>query len=1146
MPVLPPVVATLIANTKPFSEGITSATAVATVELNAFQDASYISGSKSGNNFGQGLGVGTTEKLLADRAMHNAAGKGVSDDIASGLISGASKIEEELSKSGKKGGTALQKALQGPIKNLEGVFAQFGGSMPGVVGKLEGLTAALYQAAGGASILEAAIFGIPLLAVAAVLAVVAVGAVTTKMAADYETSTNRIAASERITTAAAKNIGDAFLTTAYTTTFSANDMADSFAKVSGQLREMNGKALDAKQSLEFMRAATELAAGSGSSLSSSTSAMTKIMHDYGIEVSSASAVSDLLFIASSKTGMSTDSLSSSLSRLHGQLGINSPNLQTMTGLLVDMTNHGITGRSAIATLTQEFRNLLDPASSVQKAMIKDGIAFKDLHTGALLPMGTILDELKGKIQGMSDTQATAALKTYGFGNASAKMVGIVRDGSAGLNAATVQLLKHGTAADAAGKAESGLHGQTKIFMTGMHDMGTILGGYILPVVKLLSSAFLYLATNVMKLMIFNSHLMAVEFHYLRAAVELCVHFVEQGVKAFVDTIQPLISVAQSLGLVSTAQKDAAASAKDHRDKLNEITVSHVNLSKANQQMKDDLDAIGKQADVSGELFLAYWTKSSGAGLKQKDAIKALNDQAAAAGTTTTAMALMASESRQSLQNLTSEINKATSAAESSMASAYNIVSTLGQQLTVSGTDISNFYTSSITDANKWTDNITKAISLGYDPTVISNLITAGPKQAGSILQGLVSDFTPELLKITNQGAAYLSIASQNAIQEARMTQMAISSYSEQTANDLGAAMLIRQERSKEGASATVETIISTLQMSKEDYQRIAGEYGLVIPQAINNNVPAAGSAAKGMSDKALLALRGGIGSASHAGHDTGTAYAEGMNGTLMQIINAFDYVKNFVVQGLTDLYFQVVGTWKSIYGFMAGIQGSIQNVVAGANSWLNNTGVSIMGGLLNGIQSGWNSVWSFFNGLGGNVQSAVGDTFQWLRDAGWNMLMGLWHGMNNGSNWVLGQIRNLANGFVSAFNSVFNINSPSLVFHSIGESLMEGLANGIVGGSGLAHKALLDVGDGLTTNFALGLSAGMSAGAISPVSVKSGGGGTIVMNVTTPIQISGQTIAQVVTQYQLKNARATGTVHGQYGSGQTGFATQINTNAINR
>lgn len=58
---------------------------------------------------------------------------------------------------------------------------------------------------------------------------------------------------------------------------------------------------------------------------------------------------------------------------------------------------------------------------------------------------------------------------------------------------------------------------------------------------------------------------------------------------------------------------------------------------------------------------------------------------------------------------------------------------------------------------------------------------------------------------------------------------------------------------------------------------------------------------------------------------------------------------------------------------------------------------------------------------------------------------------------------------------------------------------------------------------------------------------SVVLQVTTPIQIDGKTIATTTTKYQLRSGRGTGTVLGQYsGSSQNGSATSFNTNAIQR
>ena len=161
--------------------------------------------------------------------------------------------------------------------------------------------------------------------------------------------------------------------------------------------------------------------------------------------------------------------------------------------------------------------------------------------------------------------------------------------------------------------------------------------------------------------------------------------------------------------------------------------------------------------------------------------------------------------------------------------------------------------------------------------------------------------------------------------------------------------------------------------------------------------------------------------------------------------------------------------------------------------------------------------------------------------------MGLINGIENGLGSVLDKIKNVGSSIMGAFKSVLHIFSPSLVFHGYGKNIMEGLALGITDNAKLAQDAIGGVGADLSTNFSLGGISGV--GGVGPISATSvgGGQGSAVLHVTSPIQISGQTIAQVVTQYQLQNARATGTVLGQYSGGsQTGAATGINVNAISR
>jgi hypothetical protein len=192
-------------------------------------------------------------------------------------------------------------------------------------------------------------------------------------------------------------------------------------------------------------------------------------------------------------------------------------------------------------------------------------------------------------------------------------------------------------------------------------------------------------------------------------------------------------------------------------------------------------------------------------------------------------------------------------------------------------------------------------------------------------------------------------------------------------------------------------------------------------------------------------------------------------------------------------------------------------------------------------------VLGYFGNLPGRIKTALGDLGTLLYNAGRAILQGLINGMESMVRSVENIVKGLGNDIRNWFRDVTGISSPSAVFHEMGTQIVQGLVNGINDNARLAHGAIANLTAGATRglsgNLSLGVSGGVGAVAASP----SAGGGTTILQVTTPIQINGQTIAQTVTQYQLRQARATGTIHGQYAGGsQTGLATGINPNAISR
>jgi methyl-accepting chemotaxis protein len=138
-------------------------------------------------------------------------------------------------------------------------------------------------------------------------------------------------------------------------------------------------------------------------------------------------------------------------------------------------------------------------------------------------------------------------------------------------------------------------------------------------------------------------------------------------------------------------------------------------------------------------------------------------------------------------------------------------------------------------------------------------------------------------------------------------------------------------------------------------------------------------------------------------------------------------------------------------------------------------------------------------------------------------------------------------------------------FANLGQQMMHGLVDGIKSGvDGVVAvldrvgKAMTDLANtykesmadmAATSNTMLNLLDLGGGGGNKKMSLAgaAGRGGGQILQVTTPIQIDGKTLATVVTKYQLKGARGTGNVSGRYAGGnQTGGATGLNPNNVNR
>jgi len=385
MPVLEQVVVVLSANTEEFVAKMQGAK----TEMASLGRTATVEGEIAGAGLSTGInsgvkkadheiaGLGTTFGRTSKHIEHSSHGLGL---FGTALGSMGGPLAEAEHKTGLYASQLDRAGRSGGI--LGGILSGLGGSWMTLLAGVAGSTAVLVH------------FGLA--------------------AQDLGT---KIANSANITVNAGNKIVAAMQRTGGKTTSTGNELAGAYAKVAGALGLMNGAALSAKDSVTFMLQASDLAEASGSSLASTTKALSDILVTYHIDAKNAGQATDILYNASRLTGQSIPSLASAFQRLHSQLGIVTPPLAETAGLMLDLNAHGLTGRAAIASLSSAYNHLLQPQGAVQVALIKQRDAMKGM-TPAMLDLfkryndGTISTKDYKKALGALDTTQQTTFATY--------------------------------------------------------------------------------------------------------------------------------------------------------------------------------------------------------------------------------------------------------------------------------------------------------------------------------------------------------------------------------------------------------------------------------------------------------------------------------------------------------------------------------------------------------------------------------------------------------------------------------------------------------------------------------------------------------------------------------------------------------------
>ena len=441
------------------------------------------------DRFESSLKAGTDPALAGFGTTAGKAGETAGEGLAGGLSTGTKTIEKDLETKGAAGGSKLTSGLARGLSGIGNVVNNFTGGMLPITQATDKMAEHLKGASGGADTFAGKLQNLGGgVALGAAAGIAVFSGVAIHMYESFQTATAQIAASGDITQKTATDIGKAFLSTGGTVTFTAQEMATAFAGVAGQVKEINGGTITTQASMMLMKSSMDLAEASGGNLTGTTKSMTGVLQAFNMGVSSSPLVSNILFNAARDTGQSVEAMGAKIAMAKSRMGAAAPTIQEMGGLLVDLTNHGETGRAAMAVLSSAFTGILTPSAKVTAAQQALGLSFLDSQ-GKLKPIGDVMDQAKKAIAGMGDSQAITTLKSIGFGGASSKLLSTIQAGGATFNKYKDEVDRTGSAHEAAEKKSDTLHGQMQKLKGAVADSAVQWGSVLLPVLTKIGSKF---------------------------------------------------------------------------------------------------------------------------------------------------------------------------------------------------------------------------------------------------------------------------------------------------------------------------------------------------------------------------------------------------------------------------------------------------------------------------------------------------------------------------------------------------------------------------------------------------------------------------------------------------------------------------------
>jgi hypothetical protein len=314
---------------------------------------------------------------------------------------------------------------------------------------------------------------------------------------------------------------------------------------------------------------------------------------------------------------------------------------------------------------------------------------------------------------------------------------------------------------------------------------------------------------------------------------------------------------QNYAKFSDAYHKSVGSITDENKKLNaEIIIQNSNLQEleaAYGLTKTQAESLASSVGLNLNRALS--------GLQVTQAGEYLKQLATQSGVTQSALQTLSQITGEKTADIAKSITNAENATQKAFSGSFDAIKNLGagytalaQPVADTSDQIAQFYSDSEAQGKTWSSDIQSLLAGGLNPAYVSQLIQAGPAQTMSLVQGLVAGEGTNLINIVNNGNAALQQQANQAVQIARLTQIAVTAPASAIAGALSNAINIQQTSAVQGMSATVVSVANTLKLGVPQVAAIAGAYGEQIPGAMSAQQGNAYLKALAMGDSVQQAL----------------------------------------------------------------------------------------------------------------------------------------------------------------------------------------------------------------------------------------------------------------------------------------------------